>query len=75
MAGGILYLDKEDRELLLETRRRLEEATKLLDELIETLEILRDPDMMAAIRKGREDVKAGRVTELHELLRETSKPE
>jgi PHD/YefM family antitoxin component YafN of YafNO toxin-antitoxin module len=35
-----------------------------------TVEILSDPDMMEDIRKGLEDVKAGRITPLHKLLKE-----
>jgi PHD/YefM family antitoxin component YafN of YafNO toxin-antitoxin module len=66
----VAYLDEEDRKLLLETRQKLDEATKLMDELLETVEILSDPDMMKNIRQGLEDIKAGRVKELHRLLKE-----
>jgi len=66
----VAYLDEEDRKLLLEIRQKLDEATKLMDELLETVEILSDSDMMKGIRQGLEDVKAGRVKELHRLLKE-----
>ena len=66
----VAYLDEEDRKLLLETRQKLDEATKLMDELLETVEILSDPNMMKNIRQGLEDIKAGRVKELHRLLKE-----
>lgn len=64
------YLDEEDRKLLSETKQKLDEATKLMNELMETLEVLSDQEMMKAIRQGRADVKAGRVKELHTLLKE-----
>jgi hypothetical protein len=66
----IAYLDEEDRKLLSETKQKLDEATKLMGELMETIEILSDPQMMKAIRQGLKDIKAGRVKELHKLLQE-----
>jgi len=70
MTAKVLYLDEDDRKLILETRQKLEEATRLMEELLETVEILSDPDMMEAIREGLEDIRAGRVTELRRLLKE-----
>jgi hypothetical protein len=64
------YLDEEDRELLSETKQKLDEATKLMNELMETLEVLSDRDLMKALRQGRADVKAGRVKELRTVLQE-----
>jgi hypothetical protein len=66
----IAYLDEEDRKLLSETKQKLDEATKLMGELMETIEILSDPQMIKAIRQGLADIKAGRVRELYSLLRE-----
>ena len=66
----IACLDDADRKLLLETKQKLDEATKLMGELMETIEVLSDPDMMRGIREGLEDIKAGRVKELHRLLEE-----
>ena len=66
-------LAEEDRKLLLETKQKLDEATKLMSELMETVEILSDPDMMKSIREGLEDIKAGRVKELHSLLKEEAR--
>ena len=63
----VIFLDEDDRKLILETRQKLDEITKLIEELLETVEILSDPDMMEDIRKGLEDVKAGRVTSLRKL--------
>lgn len=66
----MVYLDEDDRKLILETRKKLEEIIRLMEELLETVEILSDPDMMEDIRKGLEDVKAGRVIPLRKLLEE-----
>jgi hypothetical protein len=66
----VAYLDEEDRKLLSETKQKLDEATKLMEELMDTIEILSDPDMMKNIRQGLEDIKAGRVKELNMLLKE-----
>jgi len=65
----VVYLD-DDRKLILETRHKLDEVTKLMEELLETVEILNDPEMMKRISQGREDVKVGRVKELNRLLKE-----
>jgi len=70
MTAKVVYLDEDDRKLILETRQKLEEITRLMEELLETVEILSDPDMMEAIREGLEDIRAGRVTELRKLLKE-----
>jgi hypothetical protein len=61
-------LDEIDRKLLSETKQKLDEATKLMSELMETLEILSDPEMVKAIEEGQKDIKAGRVKELRSLL-------
>jgi hypothetical protein len=64
------YLDDKDRKLILETRQKLDEVTKLMEELLETVEILGDPEMMKNIHEGTEDIKAGRVKDLHSFLKE-----
>lgn len=69
----VVFLDEDDRKLILETRQKLDEITKLMEELLETVEILSDPSMMEDIRKGLEDVKAGRVTPLRKLLKEEAR--
>ena len=63
-------LDEEDRKLLSETKQKFDEATKLMSELMETIEVLIDPKMMKSIRQGQEDIKAERVKELRMLLKE-----
>jgi len=68
--GKTVHLDEEDRKLLSETKQKLDEATKLMGELMETFEILSDPEMMKATQQGQDDIKAGRVKELRTLLKE-----
>ena len=69
----VVHLDENDRKLILETRQKLDKVTKLMEELLETIEILSDPEMMKNIREGLEDVKAGRVKELHSLLKKEAR--
>ncbi len=69
----ITCLDEEDRKLLAETKQKLDEATKLLGELMETIEVLSDPDMMKDIQQGLADIKAGRVKDLRTLLKEDAR--
>jgi hypothetical protein len=64
------YLDEDDRTLLFETKQKLDEATKLMGELMETIDVLSDPEMMKALKQGHEDIKAGRVKDLRILLKE-----
>ena len=64
------YLDEDDRKLLFETKQKLDEATKLMSELMETIDVLSDPEMMKAIKQGKDDIKAGRVKDLRSLLKE-----
>jgi len=70
LMAKIACLDEEDRKLLFETKQKLDEATKLMGELMETMEILNDPKMLKAIQQGQEDIKAGRVKDLRTLLKE-----
>jgi len=69
----VAYLDEDDRKLILETRHKLDEVTKLMEELLETVEILNDPELMKKIRQGREDIKAGRIKELRTLLKQETR--
>ena len=64
------YLDEEDRKLLFETKQKLDEATKLMSELMETIDVLSDPEMMKALKQGQDDIKTGRVKDLRSLLKE-----
>ena len=73
MKAKVVYLGKDDRRLILETRQKLNEISKLMEELLETVEILSDPEMMEDIREGLEDIKAGRVMPLRKLLKEEAR--
>lgn len=53
-------LSAQERKLLLETR-------DILEELLETEEVLRDEGLMKSIRDSREDVRAGRLYTIEEL--------
>ena len=64
------YFDEDDRKFLFETKQKLDEAAKLMGELMETIDVLSDPEMMKAIKQGQEDVKAGRLKDLRSLLNE-----
>ena len=64
------YLDEVDRKLLFETKQKLDEATKLMGELMETIDVLNDLEMMKAVNQGQDDIKAGRVKDLRSLLKE-----
>ena len=56
----------EDRALLLK-------VSGLLEELLETLDTLKDKEAMEAIREAEEDVKAGRVRDYDEFIEELKK--
>jgi hypothetical protein len=53
-------LTQQDRQLLLETRN-------ILEELLETEEVLRDKALMRSILLSRRDVKAGKVYTVAQL--------
>jgi len=65
VSRGMLLTD-EDRALLLK-------VSNLLEELIETLEVLEDEETLKSIKKAEEDVKAGRVRDYDEFLKELKK--
>jgi len=56
-------LTEEDRELLLRVNR-------LLEEVVETLEVMGDDETVKAIREAEEDLKAGRVRGYDEFVEE-----
>jgi len=63
MPGSSVLLTDEDRTLLLK-------VSNLLEEIIETLDILEDEETMKSSKQGEEDVKAGRVRGYNEFLKE-----
>jgi len=56
-------LTDEDKALLLR-------VSSLLEELLETLDLLEDEEAMESIREAEEDVKAGRVRDYDEFIKE-----
>lgn len=56
-------LSAQDRKLLLDTR-------DILEELLETEEVLRDKRLMRSLRESRKDVKQGRIYSIERLKRE-----
>ncbi|MGQ9597669.1 MAG: hypothetical protein ACUVQY_08605 [Thermoproteota archaeon] len=66
MSGSSFLLTDDDRALLLK-------VSSLLEEIIETLDILEDEDAMKSIKKAEEDVKAGRVRSYNDFLKELKK--
>ena len=67
MCGSTLLTD-EDRALLLK-------VSNLLEEIIETLEILEDEDAMKAIEEAEGDVKTGRLRDYNDFLKELKQSE
>ncbi|MCD6593622.1 hypothetical protein J7L00_06035 [Candidatus Bathyarchaeota archaeon] len=65
MSKGMLLTD-EDRALLLK-------VSNLPEELIETLEVLEDEEIMKSIKEAEEDIEAGRVRDYDEFLKELKK--
>ena len=57
-------LTEKDRKLLCEVKQKLDKVAKLMGELLETLEVLGDPELVKAIEQGKADVKAGRFEKL-----------
>jgi hypothetical protein len=63
MSRSKAFLTDEDRALLLK-------VSSLLEEIVETLDILEDEDSMKSIREAEEDMKAGRVRGYNEFIEE-----
>ncbi|MFQ5710211.1 MAG: hypothetical protein ACE5GD_00375 [Candidatus Geothermarchaeales archaeon] len=63
MVKEAALLTREDRELLVKTNR-------LLEELLETIDILEDKKTMQALREAERDVEAGRVRRYDEFIEE-----
>jgi hypothetical protein len=45
-------------------------VSNLLEEIVETFNILEDKEAMAAIKQAEKDVKTGKVRDYHEFLKE-----
>jgi len=61
-----MVLSKEDRKLLLDTR-------KLLEELLETLDILNNPEEVKALEQSEKEMSEGKLTSLDDLAHELEK--
>jgi len=61
---------KEDRENLKTLAQELPKLRSLVEELIETIEILSDKSLMESIQKSDRDVREGRLLNLKEPLKE-----
>ena len=62
MPEGVLLTDN-DRALLVK-------VSSLLEEIVETFSILEDKKAMSCLKQAEKDVKAGRVRDYDEFLRE-----
>ena len=58
-----VLLTNEDRALLIK-------VSSLLEEIVETFSILEDKETMTSIKQAEKDIKAGRVRDYYEFLRE-----
>ena len=63
---------EEDRRNLKTLVEEVPKLRSLLEELIETLEILGDENLMESIKASEKDVQEGRLLSLKELLKELS---
>jgi hypothetical protein len=61
-----LLLSAQERKLLLETRG-------ILEELLETEEILRDKALMKSVKDSQTDVKTGRIYRIEQLKNQLSR--
>jgi len=62
------------KELLNEEDfRKLEELRDMLEEIIETINLLLNPEALEGLREAEEDVKEGRVRSWDEFLKELKK--
>lgn len=66
MSGNNVLLTDEDRALLMR-------VSGLLEEIIETFDILEDEETMKSIREAEEDVESGRVRDYEEFIEELRK--
>jgi len=63
MSKTSVLLTNKDRTLLLK-------VSNLLEEIIETFEILEDKETMKSIKQAEQDIKAGRVRSYKDFLKE-----
>jgi len=61
---------EEDRKNLQTLAKEMPKLRSLVEEFIETIEILSDKNLMKGIRKSDRDIREGRVLTFKELLKE-----
>jgi antitoxin YefM len=72
-----MMIDEAEHEVVQLKRNRKPVAAVMsweeYESLMETLDILSDPETMEGIRKGEEDIKAGRVYDWEDVKKELEK--
>lgn len=63
MSEVVSVFDKNDLELLFQTRN-------LLNEVLETLDIMADEDLMNAIRESEDEIERGETRDLKDFVKE-----
>ena len=61
---------EEDRKYLRTLAEEVPKLRAIIEELLETVEVLGDEDLLRSIRAGERDVRAGRMLGFKELLKE-----
>ena len=61
---------EEDRENLKVLAQEVPKLRSLVEELIETIEVLSDKNLMKSIQKSDRDIREGRLLNIKELLNE-----
>ena len=61
---------EEDRENLKALAQEVPKLRSLVEELIETIEVLSDKKLMKSIQKSDRDIREGRLLNIKELLNE-----
>ncbi|HDJ26413.1 MAG TPA: hypothetical protein ENF34_03770 [Candidatus Bathyarchaeota archaeon] len=63
-------MSRQNALLTEEDIRLLRRLNYLLEEVLETLEVLADEELMEALKEAEEDVRAGRVRDYEEFIKE-----
>jgi hypothetical protein len=63
MSEAVSVFDKDALELLFQTRN-------LLDEVLETVDVLADEELMKAIRESEDEIKRGEARDLKDFVKE-----
>jgi len=63
-------MSRQDALLTEEDIKLLRRLNCLLEEVLETLEVLADEELMEALKEAEEDVRAGRVRDYEEFIKE-----